>query len=217
MAEAKLPEIGVQKGLRIWWRPTAELCMLPIHVAGPYEAGGNGLLDLYIQSYTSTLLTSTTPVLDINNPSALSIAPSGSTLLIVQEENLRIRKFEEFTTLLEAAVKSSVEDHQWVHFAGYGHRNPESFHSSFEHHAGERLELLDLMKTGVQNAELVFLSACHSATVDRKVLDEPINISEITKSPDFQVLISAPEFLEFRTKGAGSLLIFSKRVTEPKS
>lgn len=53
--------------------------------------------------------------------------------------------------------------------------------------------------------------------VDSAFFSTHVGFSEITKSPDFQVLISAPEFLEFRTKGAGSLLIFSKRVTEPKS
>ena len=40
---------------RIWWCPTAEFSLLPLHAAGPYRKGRPSLANLYILSYTSTL------------------------------------------------------------------------------------------------------------------------------------------------------------------
>jgi len=63
-------------------------------------------------------------------------------------------------------------------FACHGQRNPEPFHSSFKLHNGERLELLDVMQTRVPDAELAFVSACHSAAVDVEgPPDEVIHLS----------------------------------------
>ena len=41
--------------LHIWWCPTTEFSVLPLHVAGPYRKGQWNLLNLYISSYTPTL------------------------------------------------------------------------------------------------------------------------------------------------------------------
>ena len=41
--------------LRIWWCPTAEFSVLPLHAAGPFRKGQQNLPDLYISSYTPTL------------------------------------------------------------------------------------------------------------------------------------------------------------------
>ena len=40
---------------RIWWCPTAEFSVLPLHAAGPYRKGQQNLPDLYTSSYTPTL------------------------------------------------------------------------------------------------------------------------------------------------------------------
>ena len=40
---------------RIWWCPTAEFSVLPLHAAGPYRKGQQNLRDLYISPYTPTL------------------------------------------------------------------------------------------------------------------------------------------------------------------
>ena len=40
---------------RIWWCPTAEFSVLPLHAAGPYRKGQQNLPHLYISSYTPTL------------------------------------------------------------------------------------------------------------------------------------------------------------------
>ena len=40
---------------RIWWCPTAELSVLPLHAAGPYRKGQQNFPHLYTSSYTPTL------------------------------------------------------------------------------------------------------------------------------------------------------------------
>ena len=40
---------------RIWWCPTAEFSLLPLHAAGPYRKGEEKFADMYISSYTPTL------------------------------------------------------------------------------------------------------------------------------------------------------------------
>ena len=42
-------------GSWIWWCPTAEFSLLPLHAAGPFRKGQRRLTDLYISSYTPTL------------------------------------------------------------------------------------------------------------------------------------------------------------------
>ena len=44
---------------RIWWCPTAEFSVPPLHTTGPFRKGRRNLPDLYISSYTPTL---TTPI-----------------------------------------------------------------------------------------------------------------------------------------------------------
>ena len=41
---------------RIWWCPTSEFSVLPLHAAGPYREGQHNLPDLYVSSYTLTAL-----------------------------------------------------------------------------------------------------------------------------------------------------------------
>ena len=48
-------------------------------------------------------------------------------------------------------VLAHLPEHAWVHFACYGHRNPEPFHSSFQLHGDARLELLDLIAARLPN------------------------------------------------------------------
>jgi hypothetical protein len=48
----QLAILGVIENSRIWWCPTAELCGLPLHAAGPYKSGQKNLPDIYISSYT---------------------------------------------------------------------------------------------------------------------------------------------------------------------
>ncbi|KAG1752793.1 hypothetical protein EDB19DRAFT_2035383 [Suillus lakei] len=45
----------IRRGSRIWWCPTAEFTLLPLHAAGPYEPHSRNFSHFYISSYTPTL------------------------------------------------------------------------------------------------------------------------------------------------------------------
>ncbi|KAG0702961.1 hypothetical protein DFH29DRAFT_1068853, partial [Suillus ampliporus] len=45
----------IPRGSRIWWCPTAEFTLLPLHAAGPYEPKSHNFSHFYISSYTPTL------------------------------------------------------------------------------------------------------------------------------------------------------------------
>jgi hypothetical protein len=52
-----LTKLNVHPGSRIWWCPTAEFTLLPLHASGPYERDRDNLSQIYISSYTPTLAT----------------------------------------------------------------------------------------------------------------------------------------------------------------
>lgn len=82
-----------------------------------------------------------------------------------------------------------MQENSWVHFACHGHRNAQTFHSHFQLHAGERLELLEILKARVPNAELAFLSACHAAAVDQNVPNESINLASALQFCGFRSVV----------------------------
>jgi CHAT domain-containing protein len=63
-------------------------------------------------------------------------------------------------------VLSGPRTHSWVHFACHGYLNDQPFHSSFQLHNQSHLELVKLIPAHCPDAELAFLSACHSAAGD---------------------------------------------------
>jgi CHAT domain-containing protein len=180
----QLVALGVPDKSRIWWCPTSKLCGLPLHAAGAYSPKvpkPNSIPDCYISSYTpslsalikarSGLVTRTT------NPNLLLIAqPADVTLPKVKEEIGHIRRLLNNTDMMgdiledrdanHNTVLSGLRTHSWVHFACHGHLNDQPFHSYFQLHDHSHLELVKLIPAHLPDAELAFLSACHSAAGD---------------------------------------------------
>jgi CHAT domain-containing protein len=177
----QLTASGVAEKTRIWWCPTSELSALPLHAAFPYESGLKNLLDMYISSYTptlSSLIRARSGVVQrIVTPKLLVMGQSNDNLEKarlpnVREELRRIDNLGEFVEVLvgekgnQETVLSRLRQHPWVHFACHGRQEVEPFLSSFQLYGNERLSLIDLIKARLPNAELAFLSACHSAAID---------------------------------------------------
>ncbi|KAH8105041.1 CHAT domain-containing protein [Phellopilus nigrolimitatus] len=176
----KLDELGIEKQTRIWWCPTSVLSALPFHAAGPIrivEGRRMHLLDDYISSYTPTLtaLINARPKPEITRhnigrPQLLVVALPDDTIPLAEKEYRAIRKDRNFVECLicEQATREAVidkfRDHDWVHFAFHGHLNSdEPFLHAFQLFGEDRLTLLDIIRSNLPNAELAFLSACHSA------------------------------------------------------
>ncbi|KAF8580066.1 hypothetical protein K439DRAFT_1637303, partial [Ramaria rubella] len=147
---------------------------------------------MYISSYTPTLSALIQARADVTSgpavPRLLAIGQtyegqSGKALPRVQHELDYIGQLGIPATVLineeasSATVRSKLQDHSWAHFACHGRPDVDKpFHSSFELHDNQRLTLLELIQARVPNAELAFLSACHSAAGDKRTPDESIHL-----------------------------------------
>ena len=184
----RLAEMGVPEKSQVCWCPTSELCTLPLHAAGPYWPQQKNLPDIYTSSYTTTL---STLIRARSNtfgqsviPKLLVVGQPSEELQNVQAEIDNLRQLSDFMDVLVGSeancdkVLRGLQQHPWAHFACHGHlgNNTQPFRASFELH-GSSLTLLDLIQARLLNAELAFLSACHSAEGELSTLDETIHLA----------------------------------------
>lgn len=196
----KLRDLGIAEGSRIWWCPTSYLSSLPFHAAGPYkdpQGREKYLLDDYISSYTPTLM-------------SLIVARLGpcskeQRLLFIGDSRVSAKR--EFATIINrkkvnkclisgkatpSAVTGELKDAEWVHFACHARMSPSSnpFESSFALPRGP-LTLLDIAQARLPNAELAFLSACHTAEQSPSfALDEALHLAAAIQFCGFRSVIS---------------------------
>jgi len=197
-----LTKLAVPQKSRIWWCPTSELCALPLHAAGPYQPKQKNLPDIYTSSYIPTLSALITArsnmvVGQSIAPNLLLIGQPGEGLENVQEEIDIIQRLGGFVDVIVGAdasrdaVLRRLPQHSWAHFACHGHLgdNSQPFHASFQLHGGSRLTLLDLIQARLPNAELAFLSACHSAARDLTTPDETIHLAAALQFCGFRSVV----------------------------
>ncbi|KAI9435659.1 CHAT domain-containing protein [Lactarius psammicola] len=184
----RLHLLKVPEQSRIWWCPTSVFCSLPLHAMGPIPSDDGEMryfLDLYICSYTPTLSAliqsrnrdSSSRSLD--RPSLLLVAQPDPSLPTVGGEIQVVQALDtEVTSLIsEAATPAAVVDgfhhHQFVHFACHGTLAAgKPFEAGFELYEGERLTLLEIVRSRLPTAEFAFLSACHTAEVTEGSIDD---------------------------------------------
>jgi len=115
----------------------------------------------------------------------------------VREEIRRIQSLDDSVNILfgEQANRETLlrqlQQYPWVHFACHGCRSPEApFLSYFQLHDNERLTLVELMQARLPNADLAFLSACHSASVNiDNTPDEAINLAAALQFCGFRSVV----------------------------
>ncbi|KAG1830279.1 CHAT domain-containing protein [Suillus subalutaceus] len=194
---------------RIWWCPTAEFTLLPIHAAGPYEEKKDNLSDIYISSYTPTLATL------IRARKQVSRDPSSQHFVAIGEANpdrgkglrcvapelatvaKRLEPVVSSFTLLEdsdATVQGALDAlnyNQWLHLACHGMPNRQQpFESSFAMRDGP-LMIKDIIRSNWQNSEFAFLSACHTTVGDEKSPDESIHLAAAMQFCGFRSVIGS--------------------------
>ena len=191
---------------RIWWCPTAESSVLPLHAAGPYRKGQRNLADLYISSYTPTLIAlirarrenTTSSVTDKKRFVAIGQAKAAgeNELFSVGAELDIIRQHVEglatFTRVDgdESCISRIVEElgkNEWVHLACHGIPNrTHPFESAFALRDGH-FTIQRIIGCNLENPEFAYLSACHTTVGDEESPDEVIHLA------------SAMQFLGFRS------------------
>jgi len=196
---------------RIWWCPTAEFMLLPLHAAGQYKKKGHNLSHFYISSYTPTLAALIRGrqhlPRDASIPHFVSIGQgyphNGTPLLRVTDELrdiasrvARLAPFLPFTSLSDndATVQQALEAldrHQWVHLACHGMPNQQKpFESSFAMRDGP-LTITDIMRPRSQQPEFAFLSACHTTVGYASSPDEAIHLAAAMQFSGFRSVIGS--------------------------
>ncbi|KAG8904276.1 hypothetical protein FRB99_001979 [Tulasnella sp. 403] len=195
-------KLALPRKSRIWWCVPAAASRLPFHAAGNYARKDQNLFDLYTSSYTTTMnalvqARSAIPASSPGVPSMLVVGqpatPGQVELPAVAEEVRHVKKKFPSATALEGkegtkkAVLDNIRQHRWVHFSCHGHVERDNpLQSHFALHDGS-LSVLDLVKQSLPQAELAFLSACHSAAGD------------LTTPEEFLHLAAAMQFAGFRS------------------
>ena len=198
----RLNELGVPEQSRVWWCPTSVFCSLPLHAMGPIPSDVGPpryFLDLYIPSYTPSL-----SALMESRKLGSQVAGKPSILLVVHpDENMpqALKEMKvvqavdtEVTTLISAKATptralESLQDHRFAHIVCHGILEPgKPFEASFKLYKGKRLQLLDIVRSRLPDAEFAFLSACHTAEQTKE-----------TKADEVLHLAAAMQFCGFRS------------------
>ncbi|KAH0827370.1 hypothetical protein J3R83DRAFT_4019 [Lanmaoa asiatica] len=146
---------------RIWWCPTAEFSLLPLHAAGPYRKGQQNLSDLYISSYTPTL----TALIRArrHNPSNSAtrlkhFVGIGQANAIGQSELVSVRAELAKIESCISRVTEELGKNDWVHLACHGLPNrKQPFESAFALHDGH-FTIQRIMRCELEHPQFAYLS-----------------------------------------------------------
>lgn len=200
----RLHELNVPEQSRVWWCPTSVFCFLPLHAMGPIRSDGPHKLyfsDLYIPSYTPTLSalieSRKTGTHSFEKPSILLVAQPDESMPGAWEEISHMRRLKTTVTTLISkkatppAVMERLQEHRFAHFSCHGMlETGRPFDASFKLHNGERLTLLDIIRSRLPSAEFAFLSACHTAEVtEESVADEGLHLSAAVQYSGFRSVV----------------------------
>jgi len=202
----ELRRLEIPEQSRIWWCPTSVFCSLPLHAMGPIPSDDGVpryFSDLYITSYTPTLsalIESRKPgKSSFEKPSVLLVANPDASLIGAWPEIRSVQRLNtvtRVTTLLGERAKASVvleglQDHRFCHFICYGNLVPEKpFDASFELYGGDRLTLLDIVRSRLPTAEFAFLLACHTAELtEGSIADEGLHLTAAAQFCGFRSVV----------------------------
>nr|WP_052477717.1 CHAT domain-containing protein [Kibdelosporangium sp. MJ126-NF4]CEL13498.1 hypothetical protein [Kibdelosporangium sp. MJ126-NF4]CTQ99183.1 hypothetical protein [Kibdelosporangium sp. MJ126-NF4] len=185
---------------RVWWVPIGETSLLPLHAAGLPD--GPAVLDRVISSYVPTLRVLqysrrkradaahaqlTVAVRETAGQPALSgTVAEALTLHARHVGGKRLTDDTATTTNVLAALQRST----WAHFACHATSNPaEPSRSGLHLHDGV-LDVLRISRLRLDDAELVYLSACSTAEVRGHTADEAIHIGSAFQLAGFRHIIA---------------------------
>ncbi|KAG1726850.1 TPR-like protein [Suillus lakei] len=203
-----LTESQVRRNSRIWWCPTAEFTLLPLHAAGPYEKKKENLSHIYISSYTPTLATLIRArqqvYRDVSSQHFVAIGQGnpdkGRELKCVAPElavvSQHVAPVASFTPLADSyatvqGASDALSQTQWLHLACHGMPNRQQpFESSFAMRDGP-LTIREIIRSRWHNPEFAFLSACHTTVGDKTSPDEAIHLAAAMQFSGFRSVIGS--------------------------
>ncbi|KAG2113250.1 CHAT domain-containing protein [Suillus cothurnatus] len=159
--------LNVRPGSRIWWCPTAEFTLLPLHAAGPYERERDNLPQIYISSYTPTLATL------VRARQRVSQNASSQYFVAIGQGNPEGGKELRCVAPELAAIAQRLIP----------------IVSSFT--PLEDSDATDIIRSNWQNPEFAFLSACHTTMGDENSPDESIHLAAAMQFSGFRSVIGS--------------------------
>ncbi|KAG2141962.1 TPR-like protein [Suillus clintonianus] len=203
-----LKESKVHPGSRIWWCPTADFTLLPLHAAGPYEEKKDNLSDIYISSYTPTLATlvharqqvsgDASPqrfvAIGQGNPQGAKaleyVVPELAVVARILAPVVSVTSLADGDATVEGAL-DALNHNQWLHLACHGMPNRQQpFESSFAMRDGP-LMIKDVIRSNWQNPQFAFLSACHTTVGGEMSPDESIHLAAAMQFSGFRSVIGS--------------------------
>ena len=160
-------------------------------------------LDLYVCSYTPTLSAliqsrqRDSDSRSSDRPSILLVAQPDPSLPTVGGEIQVVQALDTKVTNLisDAATPAAAIDgfhhHGFVHFACHGTLEANKpFQAGFELYGGERLTLLEIVRSHLPTAKFAFLSACHTAEVtEGSIIDEGLHLAAAVQHSGFRSVV----------------------------
>ncbi|KAF8132951.1 TPR-like protein [Boletus edulis] len=174
---------------RIWWCPTADFSVLPLHAAGPYRKGERNLSDLYISSYTPTL----SALIRARRPAPSNTSGGGKRFVAIGQANA-IGQVELHSVGTELAnigqrIIEELYRTEWVHLACHGLPNrTRPFESAFALRDGH-FTIERIMRCEPENPQFAYLSACHTTVGDEESPDEAIHLASAMQFAGFRSVI----------------------------
>ncbi|KAH6910854.1 CHAT domain-containing protein [Coprinopsis sp. MPI-PUGE-AT-0042] len=178
---------------RIWWCPTGPLSFLPIHAAGTHS---DRVLDYAVSSYIPTITALTKRVKNhrqidkdpsglflTSQPNAQGVSLIPGTTKEVQsifrmaaKNGARVAMLQGSTLTVDECLQY-MEHYSCIHLACHASQNAaEPLESQFLFH-NSSLNLTDIIKRDLKNADLAFLSACQTSAGDEKLSDEAVHLA----------------------------------------
>ncbi|KAH9055403.1 hypothetical protein EDB87DRAFT_1688265 [Lactarius vividus] len=161
----RLRELGIPEQSRIWWCPTSIF----------YEAKPQYISDLYICSYTPTL----SALIESRNRDSHS--SGSSSLLLVAQPDASLPDAQagdqNHTVLIDASDEPRLGGRDMPRRGRWTQRSPTSSLLPATLHGGDRLTLLEIVRSRLPSAEFAFLAACYTAELtEASVPDEGLHL-----------------------------------------
>ncbi|KAH9967823.1 CHAT domain-containing protein [Russula dissimulans] len=201
----RLDELNIPKQSRVWWCPTSAFCSLPLHAMGPISVSDVGpplyFLDLYIPSYTPTLSALIEalkpPTQRYDKPSILLVVQPDDKLPNARKEMRTIQAVSPsvatliWETATPPAVLEHLGDHRFAHVVCHGYlEHGRPLDSWFKLYRGDRLSLLDVVRSRLSRAEFAFLAACHTAELaEGSLADEALHLTAAMQYCGFRSVV----------------------------
>ncbi|MEU6861536.1 CHAT domain-containing protein [Glycomyces sp. NPDC046736] len=202
---------------RLWWCPTGDLALLPLHAAGP---------ESFVYSYTATVRALSSQVGKVHASQAellavdLSATPGLPPLPHAKAEVGALLEAVPDATLLEGpdahrdAVLRGLESHALLHFAGHGAQDPARFPGGALFCHDHPLTLADLAHRRSPSARLAYLSACETAWGAEDLPDEALHLAGAMQLAGFDHVVAAQWSVDDVCAVATSMM-FYKGLTDP--